>query len=168
MIILFLLPLSFYRYFGVGLMHIPCYGIFALIVRLKHLLLSRSFPDGYQSCRWGIRSGITLPWVGHVSRALVKHMQGQRQAGRTISYLKISNSFFLLWVSCCKGHCSLLHQVAMWKKLVYKWLILVGYNSSDVYFFVYTRGAIVLNMILTTNHWRFKLQLNYAIPCLTL
>lgn len=115
-------------------MHIPCYGIFALIVRLKHLLLSRSFPDGYQSCRWGIRSGITLPWVGHVSRALVKHMQGQRQAGWTISYLKISNSFFLLWVSCCKGHCSLLHQVAMWKKLVYEWLILVGYNSSDVFF----------------------------------
>ncbi|KAG7980136.1 hypothetical protein I3843_05G166500 [Carya illinoinensis] len=38
-------------YFGVGLMHIPSYGIFALIVRVKHLLLSRSFPDGYQGSR---------------------------------------------------------------------------------------------------------------------
>ncbi|KAE8023488.1 hypothetical protein FH972_009178 [Carpinus fangiana] len=38
-------------YFGVGLMHIPSYGIFALIVRLKRVALSRSFPDSYQSIR---------------------------------------------------------------------------------------------------------------------
>ncbi|KAJ8773851.1 hypothetical protein K2173_008314 [Erythroxylum novogranatense] len=36
-------------YLGVGLMHIPCYGLFALIVRQKHTLLSRSFPESYQS-----------------------------------------------------------------------------------------------------------------------
>ncbi|KAH9773182.1 hypothetical protein KPL71_013259 [Citrus sinensis] len=35
-------------YFGVGLMHLPCYGIFALIIRLKHLWLSRSFPEAYR------------------------------------------------------------------------------------------------------------------------
>ncbi|KAB1207884.1 hypothetical protein CJ030_MR7G024246 [Morella rubra] len=40
-------------YLGVGLMHIPCYGIFALILRLKRLLLSRSFPDSYQSIGQG-------------------------------------------------------------------------------------------------------------------
>ncbi|CAL0314071.1 unnamed protein product [Lupinus luteus] len=35
-------------YLAVGVMHIPCYGIFALIVRLKHLWLSRSFPGSCQ------------------------------------------------------------------------------------------------------------------------
>ncbi|KAK9276771.1 hypothetical protein L1049_006307 [Liquidambar formosana] len=35
-------------YVAVGLMHIPCYGIFTLIIRLKHFWLSRSFPDSYQ------------------------------------------------------------------------------------------------------------------------
>ncbi|KAH9708818.1 hypothetical protein KPL70_012995 [Citrus sinensis] len=35
-------------YFGVGLMHLPCYGIFALIIRLKHFWLSRSFPEAYR------------------------------------------------------------------------------------------------------------------------
>lgn len=29
-------------------MHIPCYGIFALVIRLKHFWLSRSFPESYQ------------------------------------------------------------------------------------------------------------------------
>ncbi|XP_015894757.1 uncharacterized protein LOC107428700 [Ziziphus jujuba] len=38
-------------YLGVGLMHIPCYGIFALIVRIKHMVLSTTFPDSYQSMR---------------------------------------------------------------------------------------------------------------------
>ncbi|KAM7250296.1 hypothetical protein ACFE04_022179 [Oxalis oulophora] len=32
-------------YLAVGLMHIPSVGIFALIIRLKYLLLKRSFPD---------------------------------------------------------------------------------------------------------------------------
>ncbi|ONI30428.1 hypothetical protein PRUPE_1G250800 [Prunus persica] len=36
-------------YLGVGLMHIPCYGVFALIIRMKQLLLSRAFPDSYQN-----------------------------------------------------------------------------------------------------------------------
>ncbi|XP_010100433.2 uncharacterized protein LOC21410353 [Morus notabilis] len=38
-------------YIGVGLMHIPCYGIFALIIRIKNVLMSRSFPESYQSMR---------------------------------------------------------------------------------------------------------------------
>ncbi|KAI8528231.1 hypothetical protein RHMOL_Rhmol12G0134600 [Rhododendron molle] len=34
-------------YLGVGLLHLPCYSVFALIVRMKHLCLSRLFPDAY-------------------------------------------------------------------------------------------------------------------------
>lgn len=34
-------------YVCVGVLHIPCYGIIALIVKLKHFWLSRSFPDSY-------------------------------------------------------------------------------------------------------------------------
>ncbi|KAK3443170.1 uncharacterized protein LOC104433523 isoform X1 [Eucalyptus grandis] len=36
-------------YLGVAVMHIPCYGIFALIIRLKHVLLLRWFPESHQS-----------------------------------------------------------------------------------------------------------------------
>ncbi|KAL8142411.1 hypothetical protein V2J09_015443 [Rumex salicifolius] len=35
-------------YLAVGLLHIPCYGVFALLVKLKHSWLSRSFSDSYQ------------------------------------------------------------------------------------------------------------------------
>ncbi|XVF43970.1 hypothetical protein PTKIN_Ptkin02bG0083200 [Pterospermum kingtungense] len=35
-------------YMGVGLMHIPCYGIFALMIKLKDFCLSRTFPDSYR------------------------------------------------------------------------------------------------------------------------
>lgn len=35
-------------YFSVALMHIPCYGIFVLIMKLKHLVLSTKFPQSYQ------------------------------------------------------------------------------------------------------------------------
>lgn len=35
-------------YLGVGLLHLPCYGLFALVIRLKHFWLSRSFPDAIQ------------------------------------------------------------------------------------------------------------------------
>ncbi|CAL0311891.1 unnamed protein product [Lupinus luteus] len=38
-------------YFAVGVLHVPCYGIFALIVRLKHLWLSRAFPGSCQFVR---------------------------------------------------------------------------------------------------------------------
>lgn len=38
-------------YFAVALMHFPCYGIFALVIKLKHNLLSRWFPDSYQCAR---------------------------------------------------------------------------------------------------------------------
>ncbi|XP_050205880.2 uncharacterized protein LOC126655675 [Mercurialis annua] len=38
-------------YMGVGMMHIVCYGVFALIIRLKHFWLSRSFPESYQGFR---------------------------------------------------------------------------------------------------------------------
>ncbi|PKI42666.1 hypothetical protein CRG98_036948 [Punica granatum] len=36
-------------YLGVALWHVPCYGIFTLVVRLKRLWLSRSFPGSYRS-----------------------------------------------------------------------------------------------------------------------
>ncbi|XP_057519500.1 uncharacterized protein LOC130800150 [Amaranthus tricolor] len=35
-------------YFVVGIMHFPCYGIFFLIMKLKHNLLSKYFPQSYQ------------------------------------------------------------------------------------------------------------------------
>ncbi|XP_021727059.1 uncharacterized protein LOC110694190 isoform X2 [Chenopodium quinoa] len=38
-------------YAAVGLLHIPCFGAFALIVKLKHLWLSRSFSESYQGIR---------------------------------------------------------------------------------------------------------------------
>ncbi|CAN6548932.1 unnamed protein product [Malus baccata var. baccata] len=38
-------------YIGIGLMHLPCYGFFAFIIRMKNLLLSRAFPESYQSER---------------------------------------------------------------------------------------------------------------------
>ncbi|XP_057983891.1 uncharacterized protein LOC131168464 isoform X2 [Malania oleifera] len=38
-------------YLLVALMHIPCYGVFALIVKLKHYLLSTYFPQSYQCAR---------------------------------------------------------------------------------------------------------------------
>ncbi|KAK6922250.1 hypothetical protein RJ641_012757, partial [Dillenia turbinata] len=44
-------PYSPLWYLAVGLMHIPCYGAFALVVRMKHYLFSRSFPGSYQSIR---------------------------------------------------------------------------------------------------------------------
>ncbi|CAH2080526.1 unnamed protein product [Thlaspi arvense] len=34
-------------YVAVGSMHLPCYGIFALVVRMKHFCLSRLFPDAF-------------------------------------------------------------------------------------------------------------------------
>ncbi|KAL5860503.1 hypothetical protein ACOSQ4_001799 [Xanthoceras sorbifolium] len=38
-------------YLLVGLLHIPCYGIFALIVKIKHYLLSKWFPRSYRCLR---------------------------------------------------------------------------------------------------------------------
>ncbi|KAJ7945852.1 putative Transmembrane protein [Quillaja saponaria] len=38
-------------YFSVALLHIPCYGIFTLIMKLKHFLLSTRCPDSYQCVR---------------------------------------------------------------------------------------------------------------------
>ncbi|XP_031277019.1 uncharacterized protein LOC116135452 [Pistacia vera] len=35
-------------YLGVGLLHVPCFGVFAALVRLKHFVLSKSFPDSYR------------------------------------------------------------------------------------------------------------------------
>ncbi|KAJ4974305.1 hypothetical protein NE237_007479 [Protea cynaroides] len=35
-------------YLSVALMHIPCYSIFALLIKTKNLLLSRWFPESYQ------------------------------------------------------------------------------------------------------------------------
>ncbi|KAA8542290.1 hypothetical protein F0562_023574 [Nyssa sinensis] len=37
-------------YSSVTLMHIPCYGVFALVMKMKHFLLSTWFPRSYQ-CR---------------------------------------------------------------------------------------------------------------------
>lgn len=38
-------------YSSVGFMHIPCFGIFVLIMKMKHSLLSRWFPHSYQCVR---------------------------------------------------------------------------------------------------------------------
>lgn len=38
-------------YLSVALMHIPCYGIFVLIMKLKHFVLSTKFPQSYQCMR---------------------------------------------------------------------------------------------------------------------
>ncbi|XP_040374377.1 uncharacterized protein LOC112196253 isoform X2 [Rosa chinensis] len=38
-------------YLGVGVMHIPCYGIFALIIWMKQLWFSRSLPESFQGER---------------------------------------------------------------------------------------------------------------------
>ncbi|XP_048327354.2 uncharacterized protein LOC107415294 isoform X5 [Ziziphus jujuba] len=35
-------------YLLIGVMHLPCYGIFAFIVKLKHDFLSKRFPSSYQ------------------------------------------------------------------------------------------------------------------------
>ncbi|XP_040375646.1 uncharacterized protein LOC112167884 isoform X2 [Rosa chinensis] len=35
-------------YLGVGVAHIPCYGAYALIIRMKQLWFSRSFPGSFQ------------------------------------------------------------------------------------------------------------------------
>ncbi|KAK7330500.1 hypothetical protein VNO77_24695 [Canavalia gladiata] len=38
-------------YFSMALLHIPCYGIFALIMKLKHTVLSTRYADSYQCIR---------------------------------------------------------------------------------------------------------------------
>lgn len=38
-------------YLSVAIMHIPCYGVFALIMKLKHFLLSTKYPESYQCLR---------------------------------------------------------------------------------------------------------------------
>ncbi|KAK9066472.1 hypothetical protein SSX86_013794 [Deinandra increscens subsp. villosa] len=38
-------PFSPLWYLSVGMLHIPCYGIFVLVIKLKHFLLSKWFPD---------------------------------------------------------------------------------------------------------------------------
>ena len=40
-----------WRYLSVALMHIPCYGIFLLIMKLKHHLFSTRYPLSYQCVR---------------------------------------------------------------------------------------------------------------------
>ncbi|MBA0854947.1 hypothetical protein Goshw_006966 [Gossypium schwendimanii] len=35
-------------YLGVGMMHLPAYGIYALVVRLKEVIYSRLFPESYR------------------------------------------------------------------------------------------------------------------------
>ncbi|KAL2500066.1 hypothetical protein Adt_25616 [Abeliophyllum distichum] len=37
-------------YLAVALMHVPCYAIFVLLVKVKHLVLSKWFPQSYQFC----------------------------------------------------------------------------------------------------------------------
>ncbi|XP_059657897.1 uncharacterized protein LOC132304309 isoform X2 [Cornus florida] len=44
-------PFSPIWYSSVALMHIPCYGIFALIMKLKHYLLSKWFPHTYRCAK---------------------------------------------------------------------------------------------------------------------
>ncbi|XP_034673494.1 uncharacterized protein LOC117904832 isoform X1 [Vitis riparia] len=40
-------PFSPLWYSSVALMHIPCYGVFALIMKLKHFLLAKWFPESH-------------------------------------------------------------------------------------------------------------------------
>ncbi|KAG6477912.1 uncharacterized protein LOC122018706 [Zingiber officinale] len=42
-------PYAALWYFLVAMMHIPCYAAFGLIVKMKHVLLSRWFPESYSS-----------------------------------------------------------------------------------------------------------------------
>ncbi|KAK9684742.1 hypothetical protein RND81_10G228800 [Saponaria officinalis] len=44
-------PLAPLWYLVVAIMHIPCYGIFFLMIKLKHVILSRYFPHSYQCSR---------------------------------------------------------------------------------------------------------------------
>ncbi|KAI7758436.1 hypothetical protein M8C21_001274 [Ambrosia artemisiifolia] len=41
-------PFSPIWYLLLALLHLPCYGIFALVIKLKHFLLSKWFPDSNQ------------------------------------------------------------------------------------------------------------------------
>ncbi|KAM7479895.1 hypothetical protein LguiA_028108 [Lonicera macranthoides] len=41
-------PFSPLWYSSVALLHIPCYGIFTLVMKMKHTLLSKYFPESYQ------------------------------------------------------------------------------------------------------------------------
>ncbi|KAJ4750281.1 transmembrane protein [Rhynchospora pubera] len=41
------LPLSPLWYFAVAALHLPCYAVFPLVMKLKHYLLSRFFPHSY-------------------------------------------------------------------------------------------------------------------------
>ncbi|KDP45311.1 hypothetical protein JCGZ_09560 [Jatropha curcas] len=38
-------------YLMIGLMHLPCYGFFALIIKMKHSILSKWFPESYRCLR---------------------------------------------------------------------------------------------------------------------
>jgi len=51
MMIFISLSCGTFRYLGVGVVHIPCYAVFALIVKLKHLWLSKLFPGSCQFVR---------------------------------------------------------------------------------------------------------------------
>ncbi|KAK7367844.1 hypothetical protein VNO80_09863 [Phaseolus coccineus] len=44
-------PYAALWYLGVGVVHVPCYAVFALIVKLKHLWLSKLFPGSCQFVR---------------------------------------------------------------------------------------------------------------------
>ncbi|XWS30629.1 hypothetical protein CRYUN_Cryun23aG0002000 [Craigia yunnanensis] len=44
-------------YFSVALMHFPCYGAFALVIKLKHHVFSRWFLDSYQCVRTACQPG---------------------------------------------------------------------------------------------------------------
>ncbi|XP_023002774.1 uncharacterized protein LOC111496532 [Cucurbita maxima] len=37
-------------YAGVGLMNIPCFGVFALVIKMKQYLLPKLFPQSFQGC----------------------------------------------------------------------------------------------------------------------
>ncbi|XAR50194.1 hypothetical protein NMG60_11004450 [Bertholletia excelsa] len=44
-------PFSPLWYSSVALMHVPCFGIFVLVMKMKHSLLSNWFPHSYQSVK---------------------------------------------------------------------------------------------------------------------
>ncbi|KAI4342537.1 hypothetical protein MLD38_027156 [Melastoma candidum] len=46
------MPFAPLWYFSVALLHFPCYGIFSLVIKLKHALLRRWFPQSYKYARF--------------------------------------------------------------------------------------------------------------------
>lgn len=85
----------FNRYLAVGLLHLPCYGVFALIIRLKNYWLSRSFPDAIQI--WDER--------GNMAFGLLRTTDESSMLNSTRVIFHLT---FLVWLHSC-GFRNLVH-----------------------------------------------------------